>query len=105
MSETKFDYHKVLEIMQGYGYSENCTRSDGEDDFVSVIASKRTPSDNLIACEFYATGEFRFSYFVPDSINRLSADKCGSVQNEEHFTRLEKKFMQHADILALHAAG
>ncbi len=93
--------NEIRELLSSYGYSEVYESRNGDDRTSSVVAAKQTTIGTTISCEFFATGDFRFTFLVPNSINKLTTDKCGSVKNTEHFNRIESKFIEQANSLQI----
>ena len=72
--------------------------------FLSKCEYHRHHKDQIVIppynCIVYPeSGEFKFAYAVPKSINVLETPKCGSFENNDHFYNICTKFDNSVRVL------
>lgn len=101
---------QVIEKMHERGYTRMMESRNSKDETVSITFMNETLSivnENLsgplYSVEVWVEdGEFQFMYSMRTSINKLVSPRCGSVMNDEHFSRLATKFEREVAVLHEH---
>lgn len=98
---------QILDIMRERGFEFNMeSQSNGKTQslyFLSKPVYHRRHKDRIIipafCCEVTVKGEFRLSYAIPKSINRLECGMCSPLSNEEHFFNICIRFQSSVQVL------
>lgn len=95
------DRQTIMDTMKARGFTYNLEIRDGNGNptsyhFLSPISEDKA----VFNCTVYPqSGDFKFTYGVPKSINTLESPKCGPFTNDAHFGRIKRKFEQAAQVL------
>lgn len=93
---------EILDLMEKRGFTYNMESRNGDGKvigyyFLSKPIRSRKVNDKILtppySCVIYPeTDEFKFSYAVPKSINKLEQPKCEPFRNEAYFQRMKARF-------------
>lgn len=82
------------------GFSVNAYGRDKDNNTISIYAGTDPMGPFSYGCNvFLNTDEFELKYAVPKSINILQTPKCGSFLDDDHFARIQRKFVPQVEAL------
>ena len=95
------DRQAIMDTMNARGFTYSMETRDGNGNTVSYGFLSPISDDRAVfTCTVYpASGDFKFTYGVPKSINVLESPKCGPFDKDAHFERIRNKFEQAAQVL------
>lgn len=103
----EYTRQQILDIMRDREFDFNMESQCGGKTqslyFMSKPVYHRRHKDRIIipafCCEVTVKGEFRFSYAVPKSINKLESGLCSPFMKEGHFFNICIKFQSAVQAL------
>lgn len=102
-NEKKMLKEKIIEKMEKRGFTRIMESRNRKDETTSITFTNNMPDAPWYSVTVWVEDmEFEFVYCMSTSINKLVSPRCGSFMNDEHFTRLARKFEREVVVLHEH---